>query len=166
MTDDDESFLRRWSRLKREPARDDAAAQAESPPPLPALDTLGPDSDFSAFMHPKVDPLLRRAALATLFRSPQFQAMDGLDVYVGDYSNPAPLAPAVAAGLRHARALLARDDAAEEDGQGVRATAGHSTPAASPGQQPAPAAPAASGSAMAGAGDGPAVTGRDDREQS
>jgi hypothetical protein len=119
-------------------------------------------------MHPKVDPLLRRAALATLFRSPQFQSMDGLDVYIGDYSNPAPLAPAVAAGLRHARALLARDDAAEKDGQGVRATAGPSTPAASHGQQPAPAAPAASGSgsATAGAGDGPAGTGRDDSEQS
>jgi hypothetical protein len=172
MTEDEESFLKRWSRLKRQPAADPAESQPESPPPLPALDTLGPDSDFSAFMHPKVDPLLRRAALATLFRSPQFQAMDGLDVYVGDYSNPAPLAPAVAAGLRHARSLFARGDAEEktgpEPGSEPMVASEPPRPDASPGSARIAALPGAPtpGTAGAGAATRPAASDPDHEEQS
>lgn len=135
MNKDDEGFLKRWSRLKQSGAEAGDKLPDEAPE-LPALDTLGPDSDFSAFMHPKVDPLLRRAALATLFRSPQYQAMDGLDVYIDDYSNPEVLTPAVAAGLRHARALLNRDDADGND----------EAPAAS-GASPLPAQAAIAGEA-------------------
>lgn len=136
MIKDDEGFLKRWSRLKRS-GGDVSDKLPDEAPELPGLDTLGPDSDFSAFMHPKVDPLLRRAALATLFRSPQYQAMDGLDVYIDDYSNPEVLAPAVAAGLRHARALLNRDDSDSD------ADANGEAPAAS-GASPLPAQHAAS----------------------
>ncbi len=125
MNDERERFMQRWSRLKRETAEGgDGQPPAQTaketrkddePPPLPPLDTLGPDSDFSGFMHPKVDPALRRQALARLFSSPQYHGNDGLDVYVGDYSQPVPLAPAVAAGLRHARAWLARQDGTEAE---------------------------------------------------
>ncbi|HWQ39717.1 MAG TPA: DUF3306 domain-containing protein [Burkholderiales bacterium] len=116
MSDTPESFLRRWSRLKREGeaaqpepvGRDD-----EEPPPLPPIEELGPDSDYSAFLHPKVDPQLRRAALKRLFSSERFKAMDGLDVYVGDYSKPEPLAAGVAVLLRHACAALALDREAQ-----------------------------------------------------
>lgn len=109
MSDDSESFLRRWSRLKHEAANEtppEAAKCDDGPPPLPPIEELSFDSDYSAFMHPKVDPALRRAALRKLFSSEQFKAMDGLDVYVGDYSNPEPLAAGMAAMLRHAGNLL------------------------------------------------------------
>ncbi|HUF20848.1 MAG TPA: DUF3306 domain-containing protein [Burkholderiales bacterium] len=112
MNDDNESFVHRWSRLKREgPEPGQPAAQEEEAPPLPSLDELTPESDFSAFMHPKVDPDLRQAALKKLFSSARYQAMDGLDVYIGDYSTPDPLPPALLAGLAHAQSLLGRNDA-------------------------------------------------------
>lgn len=112
MNDDNESFVHRWSRLKREGAEPaQSATQEEEAPPLPCLDELTPESDFSAFMHPKVDPDLRQAALKKLFSSARYQAMDGLDVYIGDYSTPDPLPPALLAGIAHAQSLLGRHDA-------------------------------------------------------
>jgi len=39
----------------------------------------------------EVDPELRRKALKTLFQDPRFNVMDGLDVYIDDYSKPDPL---------------------------------------------------------------------------
>jgi hypothetical protein len=145
MTEDDEGFLKRWSRLKHQSDResvDGADALPEAPPELPELGTLGPDSDFSAFMHPKVEPALRRAALAKLFRSPQYQAMDGLDVYIDDYSNPAPLAPAVAAGLKHARSLLARENDVPAATRAAENTETKATPASNSSGDPALTNPA------------------------
>ena len=66
------------------------AAPAE-PQPLPPVETLTFDSDFSAFMQPGVDAVLRRQALKTLMNDPRFNVMDGLDVYIDDYSKPDPL---------------------------------------------------------------------------
>jgi hypothetical protein len=42
-------------------------------------------------MKAEVDPETRRAALRTLFSDPRFNVMDGLDVYIDDYSKPDPL---------------------------------------------------------------------------
>jgi hypothetical protein len=42
-------------------------------------------------MQAEVDPGVRRQALKTLFQDPQFNVMDGLDVYIDDYSKPDPL---------------------------------------------------------------------------
>jgi hypothetical protein len=40
-----------------------------------------------------VDGAVRRQALKTLFADPRFNVMDGLDVYIDDYSKPDPLPP-------------------------------------------------------------------------
>lgn len=110
----DDPFLSRWSRLKRTakaaPAGAQAAPKAEaaagapvapphSPPadaerepaPLPPVESLTPESDFSPFMGAEVDENLKRRALKTLFQDPRFNVMDGLDTYIGDYSQPDPL---------------------------------------------------------------------------
>jgi hypothetical protein len=119
MSDKPEPFLRRWSRLKHEAEEGPApepAKRDDDPPPLPPIEDLNFDSDYSAFMHPKVDPALRRAALRKLFSSEQFRAMDGLDVYVGDYSSPEPLAAGVAAMRRHAGDLLESGEQPGETG--------------------------------------------------
>lgn len=120
-----ESFLKRWARRKQE-ATDDVASQtgepepieADVPPQLPPVETLDSDSDYSGFMHSKVDPEIRNAALKKLFASPHYQVSDGLDVYIGDYSAPAELPAAMLAGLAHARTLLAsgkpEDEPAEQ----------------------------------------------------
>jgi hypothetical protein len=110
--DKDQAFLSRWSQRKQA-ARE--APPAESPvpvteapmPDLPPVEQLTLESDFSGFMHPKVDADLRRAALRKLFSDPHFNVMDGLDTYIDDYSKPDPLPPGMLAGLRQAQNILA-----------------------------------------------------------
>ena len=58
---------------------------------MPPVDSLTFDSDFSAFMQPKIDEETKRAALKKLFSDPSFNVMDGLDIYVGDYTQPDPM---------------------------------------------------------------------------
>lgn len=101
MSRDEQNFLRRWSRLKRQPVE-----AAEAPPELPPLESLNFESDFGAFMHAKVDAAVRRAALKKLFSDPRFNVMDGLDVYIDDYSKEDPIPDAMLAGLQHARQAL------------------------------------------------------------
>jgi hypothetical protein len=109
----DQPFLERWSQRKQEareapPAALPANEVVETPvPDLPPVEELTPQSDFSAFMHPKVDPDLRRTALKKLFSDPHFNVMDGLDTYVDDYSKSDPLPPGMLAGLRQAQNILA-----------------------------------------------------------
>ena len=115
--DDDENkstepqFLSRWSRLKQaaraQPPAPAPAVDAAAVPDLPPLDELTIESDFSGFLHPKVGEDLRRAALKKLFSDPHFNVMDGLDVYIDDYSQPNPLPVAMLAGLRQAQSILA-----------------------------------------------------------
>ena len=115
MTNDD-NFLSRWSRRKHaankaqpepqalpqppvEGAVPASAAIRSSEPaeaptePLPPVESLTPESDFSPFMRKDVDPGLRRQALKTLFRDPRHNIMDGLDVYIDDFSKPDPIPP-------------------------------------------------------------------------
>jgi hypothetical protein len=72
-----------------------APASASSPAPvaaeLPSIDSLGFDSDFTAFLRPEVDEKLKRAALKQLFRDPRFNVMDGLDTYIDDYTKADPI---------------------------------------------------------------------------
>lgn len=68
----------------------------EVPPPatledVAKIDRLDPD--FSAFMKPDVDPAVQQAALKKMFTDPHFNIMDGLDIYIDDYSKPDPLPP-------------------------------------------------------------------------
>jgi hypothetical protein len=51
-------------------------------------------------MRPGVDAATRTAAVKKLFRDPQFNVMDGLDVYIDDYSKPDPIPPALLARLQ------------------------------------------------------------------
>ena len=80
-----------------------AAPESAATPALPPMETLTIDSDFSVFLGPKVDPALKLQALKKLFRDPRFNVMDGLDVYIDDYSIPDPLEPEIARKLAHAR---------------------------------------------------------------
>jgi hypothetical protein len=113
-----ESFLSRWSRRKSvaktaapleqaaeppasaapvlpiaaEPVEDaPVAGPAAAPEPLPPVESLTPESDFTAFMKPEVDPSLRRQAFKKLIEDPRYNVMDGLDVYIDDYSRADPL---------------------------------------------------------------------------
>ena len=107
----DDHFLSRWSRRKHAASQGKPveevpaekvsealpAAQGSNPvveaapEPLPPVESLTPESDFAPFMKPGVDPATRQAALKTLFRDPRFNVMDGLDVYIDDYTKPDPI---------------------------------------------------------------------------
>lgn len=79
---EEEGFLTRWSRKKRDAGAEAAAAPESSPqaappiaeaaspagtpcepPPLPPLESIGPGSDISAFLAPGVPTALSQAAL-------------------------------------------------------------------------------------------------------
>lgn len=155
----DESFLSRWSRRKIEardepqrapdagpqaiPAQDAALpatsrAPAEESAPLPALDSLSSESDFAGFMQPEVDPGLRRQALKTLFGDARLYPMDGLDVYIDDYSKPDPLPEGWLEKLEQLQRL-----------HSPRAAESGAQAAASPEETTAAVAPATDGAAAA-----------------
>jgi hypothetical protein len=124
--------LRRWSQRKLEATRAATApaapaasppalapagpqtATAETPPvaaaapraELPSPEGLDFDSDFTPFLQPKVDEALKRQALKKLFGDPRFNVMDGLDVYIDDYSRPDPLPPGMLEQLVQGRYLF------------------------------------------------------------
>jgi hypothetical protein len=78
------------------PGEPQAETQAAPPPPPPTLEearSLTPASDFRRFVGRDVDPEVKNAALKNLFSDPQFNVMDGLDIYIDDYGKPDPLPP-------------------------------------------------------------------------
>ncbi len=122
--------LERWSRRKLDATRvpqQKLPAEAAEPPPavtatpapvagaaqsvpaeLPPIESLSPESDFTAFFQRqgKVDEALKRAALKQLLRDPRFNVMDGLDTYVGDYTQSDPIPDEVLKRLVQARAIF------------------------------------------------------------
>ena len=100
------------------PAAPDGAASAEmlagaaAEAGLPPVESLSLSSDFTAFLKDEVSEALRRKALHKLFSDPHFNQMDGLDIYIDDYSQPDPIPPEILAKLQHAREWLADDAAA------------------------------------------------------
>ena len=121
MAEDKEFFLSRWSRLKRaapQPAQKDttpAAKPAEGAPaaPLPPVESLTPDSDFSAFMQAKVGDAVRRAALKKLFGDPRFNVPDLFEAYSGDWTGGDPISPELLKELNQARTVLFRKEEEE-----------------------------------------------------
>ena len=165
-----EGFLRRWARLKAQPDLAPSGAphpvadpaqpivHCAAPPAVPAsaperqaptledVARLTPQSDYSAFVAGGVDPAVRRLALKKLFADPNFALMDGLDIYIDDYTKASPLTDAMLASLRHAPGVLTRLlGRIDEAGQSaVHDMNPHTTPAAPDGlPSKHPAGPAA-----------------------
>ncbi len=138
MASDDDNFFSRWSRRKvqvrtGEPLPPEptpapvvvavpaavvapvAPVVAEPPEPPPALTLddvarLTPESDYSAFVARSVSPDVRNAAVKKLFTDPHYNIMDGLDIYIDDYSKPSPLSAADMAKMVGAQFLKLVDD--------------------------------------------------------
>ena len=109
MADEKEAFLSRWSRLKQQQPVEKKAEVAPAPapaPPLPPVDQLTPDSDFSGFMNPKVEDALRRLALKKLFSDPHFNIPDPYEAYSGDWTGGEPIPEAMLASLEQMKSLL------------------------------------------------------------
>ena len=108
MAEDQEAFLSRWSRLKREQVAEETkpVPPETAAPALPSVDTLTPESDFTGFMHPKVKDELRRVALKKLFRDPHFNVPDPFEPFSGDWTVGEAITPEVLATLNQTRTLL------------------------------------------------------------
>lgn len=123
---DAESFFQRWSRRKagaveQEPAAGQTVPPAvapekpDRPPPTMAdVAALTTDSDFKPFLARGVDEGVRRSALKKLFADPHFNVMDGLDVYIDDYTKFEPIPPEMLAALNHAKSLFRPVEQAEK----------------------------------------------------
>ena len=123
--------LKRWSRRKLEAARIGTAPSRELAPapiatapqpqkteqaaagalqsgtaPLPPIESLTIDSEFAAFFKPEIPEATKRAALKQLFRDPRFNIMDGLDVYIDDYTQPDPIPAEMMEQLLHTRHIF------------------------------------------------------------
>jgi len=91
------------------------------PPDLPAIDSLrGLESEYRDFLRPEVDEGTRRAALKRLFADPHFNRMDGLDVYIDDYTQPDPIPTAMLRKLQHAKDMLFGDEERRPDAAGTQ----------------------------------------------
>lgn len=94
------------------PAPGQSPEPAEAPPALTLDDVaqLTPEGDFKPFMARQVPANVRNAAVRKLFTDPHFNVMDGLDIYIDDYSKPSPLSAADMAGMVSAQFLKLVDD--------------------------------------------------------
>lgn len=114
-----EDFFNRWSKSERKESLEvqgpaeaiEVTAEIRQPisttlPGAEDVAQLHDESDFSLYMKQGVDESVRRSAMKKLFSNPHFNVMDGLDIYVADYSQADPLPPGMLASLRHAQALL------------------------------------------------------------
>ena len=119
---DNDGFLSRWSRRKQaareqrsegdnptttappqHPEQVDSAAVAYrelTDEDMPPVESLNEQSDYSAFLSPKVSEELRQAALRKLFKLPEFNVRDGLDDYDEDYTTFTELGAVVTHDMR------------------------------------------------------------------
>ena len=96
-------------------------AAAEPPPTLEDTASLTPASDFRRFVGPGVAPEVKNAALKKLFADPHFNVMDGLDTYIGDYSQPDPMPPEMLRKLAGAQFLgMFREEEKKEQEQAAQ----------------------------------------------
>jgi uncharacterized protein DUF3306 len=128
-----EKFLSRWSRLKQEQPVDKNPDETPAPT-LPPVEQLTPESDFSGFMHPKVEDALRRVALKKLFSDPHFNLPDPYEAYSGDWTVGEPIPPELLATLNQARTLLFTENKQKEEEKDQR-PAGEEPKSDEPGRQ-------------------------------
>ena len=111
-----EAFLHRWSRRKHEAEKEKPAVAEEKPAqPLPPVEKLTPESDFSPFMQPKVQDALRRVALKKLFSDPHFNTPDPFEPFSGDWTVGEPISQEVLATLNQAQQHLFSDKKKESE---------------------------------------------------
>jgi len=113
------NFFKRWSELKQSqapakpiapepeikleadqlPATVEQKSTSDEPAPVDPVNSLTledvaklkPDSDYAQFMQAEVGEDVHQAAMKKLFTDPHYNIMDGLDIYIDDYSQEDPL---------------------------------------------------------------------------
>ena len=112
------------------PARPELAPRRDGEPcePLPDIDTLTPDADFSRFVQRDVDPATRNAALKKLFADPRFNVIDEMDIDIMDYGKLEPLPPSMLRSMTQSKLLgLFRDEEEQATASGDASPAAEAT---------------------------------------
>lgn len=81
--------------------------------PLPTeldLKAVEQGGDIKAFLVDKVAPELKNKAFKALFSRPEFNVMDGLDIYIDDYNKFTPLSQEDIGKMSLSKQLLSRPD--------------------------------------------------------
>ena len=73
---------------------------------LPPISAISLAEDFTPFMQSTVPQALKRQALKALFKEPHFNVMDGLDIYIDDYTAFEPISPEVMATLSSWKTIM------------------------------------------------------------
>ena len=108
--------------LAPDPAKVSAPATlpAEPPEKLLSLDdvkALTQDSDFKPFMARNVGTDVRNAAMKKLFTDPHYNVMDGLDIYISDYSIADPIPESMLRQMVGAKLLKIFDEPDDDEKQ-------------------------------------------------
>ncbi|MDI1244682.1 MAG: DUF3306 domain-containing protein [Rhodoferax sp.] len=111
-----------------------AAAEKAPAPTLADVQALQADSSFAPFVARDVAPEVRNAAMKKLFTDPHYKVMDGLDIYIDDYSVPSPLPAAMLRQMVSAKFLKLFDE--EEPALADQAAAPVISEPAAPGSTP------------------------------
>jgi len=77
--------------LLKEPGSEEITHKSTQGPSLEDVGKLTSESDFTTFMNKDVAGDVHQAAMKKLFSDPHFNIMDGLDIYIDDYSIEDPL---------------------------------------------------------------------------
>ena len=144
MAEDPSGFLGRWARRKTDvlqgkpvqepvvavktvppepveiqvkPARQEEATQNPRVLSLDDVKLLTKDSDFKPFMSQNVGVDVRNAAMRKLFADPHFNVMDGLDIYIDDYSKSDPIPEAMLRAMTSSKFLKLFDEDEDKDKQ-------------------------------------------------
>lgn len=110
------------------------APAAEPTQKLLSLDdvkALTQESDFTPFMARHVGADVRNAAMKKLFTDPHYNVMDGLDIYIGDYSIADPIPEAMLRQMVGAKLLKIFDQDDDDNDDESRRTAATPPPAES-----------------------------------
>ncbi len=117
------------SQQDQSPAAGGAAAPERVLPTLEDVKQLTPESDFSSFVAQGVSPEVRNAAVKKLFADPRYSMIDGMDIYLEDYSLPSPLSAAMLAKMVSAKTLRLVEDPDEQQASAQAQAAQASDPA-------------------------------------
>ncbi|MEO7158986.1 MAG: DUF3306 domain-containing protein [Polaromonas sp.] len=117
------------------PAPGPEAAAPEKVLSLDDVRQLTQDSDFTPFMARNVGPEVRNAAMKKLFADPHYNVMDGLDIYIDDYSKSDPIPEAMLRQMMGSKLLKIFDDD-KEDGADQESAAMQGEAASVPADNP------------------------------
>jgi len=101
----------------------DASGELETKPPLPSIESLTQESDFSPFMGKDVAADLRNQAMKKLFTNPHYNVQDGLDIYIGDYTKSDPIPLDMLRKMTQSKALFLFEDEEKAEAEAAAALA-------------------------------------------